>query len=459
MAKKEKIRYVCQSCGHKHLRWQGKCDNCGEWNTLIEEVVVESKVSAVKRYSSTRPIPISSVGMDNTKRISAGFKEIDRVFGGGVMPGSAILVAGEPGIGKSTLLLQSAIEMAVEGMKVLYITGEESASQVKVRAERLKHKCENNLDLLAETSAEIAAGFAADYNIVIVDSIQSMASSALESTPGNVAQVRQCASLFIEVAKKHNISVFMIGHVTKSGVIAGPRVLEHAVDVVLTLEGDRHSELRILRTSKNRFGSTGEIGVFSMASDGLIEVENPSSAFINQHKEPVPGSVVFAGLEGARPLFVEIQALASPTAYSSPQRVVQGFDPRRFMLLVAILERRAGFPLSRQDLFINVVGGVTLDERTSDLGIALAIAGSMQDIPISPKIAVFGEIGLTGELRSTSRITPRLKEAARLGFSNIIMPAGQAKLAKIEGLRILAVEDIFAAFAAAFRKQDKKREP
>jgi len=436
-----------------HLRWQGKCDGCGEWNTLVEEVVVERKEPNIKRYSAQRPVPLSEVGSEHAERISSGYSEIDRVFGGGIMPGSVILVAGEPGIGKSTLLLQSAVAMALNGLKVLYITGEESAGQVKVRALRLSRQCEINLDLLAETSAEIAAGFAIDYNIVIVDSIQSMASSALESTPGNVAQVRQCASVFIEVAKKHNIPIFLIGHVTKSGVIAGPRVLEHAVDVVLTLEGDRFSELRILRTSKNRFGGTGEIGVFSMASEGLVEVENPSSAFINHHKEPVPGSVIFAGLEGARPLFVEIQALASPTAYSSPQRVVQGLDPRRFMLLMAILERRAGFQLSRQDLFINVVGGVSLAERTSDLGIALAVASSVQDIPISPKIAVFGEIGLTGELRSTPRALPRIKEAARLGFTEVLMPSMQGKVPKVEGFKVSGVEDLFGAFANALGRK------
>jgi len=452
---KDKIRFVCQNCGHKHIRWQGKCDNCAEWNTLVEEVVVERKEASMMQSSTAKPMPISQIGTDNTARISTGYSEIDRVFGGGAMPGSVNLIAGEPGIGKSTLMLQAGIAMARSGLKVLYITGEESATQVKVRAGRLESSCDDNLDLLAETCAEISAGFGADYNVIIVDSIQSMASTALESTPGNVAQVRQCASVFIDLAKKRGIPVFLIGHVTKSGVIAGPRVLEHAVDVVLTLEGDRYGELRILRSSKNRFGSTGEIGVFSMASEGLVEVENPSSAFINNHKEPVPGSVIFAGLEGARPLFVEIQALATPTAYSSPQRVVQGIDPRRFMLLAAILERRAGFPLSRQDLFVNVVGGVSLSERSSDLGIALAIAGSLQDIPISPKIAVFGEIGLTGELRTTARALPRLKEAERLGFSGVVMPAMKSKPPKFDSLRILPVDNIFEAFAGVFKKAKK----
>ncbi len=446
----EKRRYICQNCGHAHLRWQGKCDNCGEWNTLVEEVVDVSK-GAISPIGRSKPTPITEVDTSEIKRISSGSSEVDRVLGGGVVPGSVVLVAGEPGIGKSTLLLQYALDIAAKGLHVLYISGEESASQVKMRAQRLRKTLSDKIEILAETSAELAGSFAEKFDAIVVDSIQSMSSNFLQSAPGNVAQVRQCAGIFIEIAKRQRIPVFMIGHVTKSGVIAGPRVLEHAVDVVLTLEGERQSELRILRTTKNRFGTTGEIGVFSMSADGMKEVENPSSAFIGQHDGPVFGSVVFAGIEGARPLFVEIQALASQAAYGSPQRVVQGVDPRRVIMLAAILERRADLPLSRQDLFINVVGGVTLTERASDLGIALAIVGSLRDIPIPSKTVVFGEIGLTGELRQAPRAQARLKEAARLGFNKVIMPAFKGKIAHIKGIEINGVKDILGAFGVAFK--------
>jgi len=448
---KTKTRYICQNCGHAHLRWQGKCDNCGEWNTLVEEVVTESKGASSPLGRGSKPVPISMVNTANIERVSSGSGEVDRVLGGGVVPGCVVLVAGEPGIGKSTMLLQIAIDMASNGRRVLYISGEESDSQVKIRAERLRGKLSDNLYLLAETSADYAAGFASDFDVVVVDSIQSMASTMLQSAPGNVAQVRHCAALFIEVAKTRQIPLFMVSHVTKAGIIAGPRVIEHAVDVVLTLEGDRQSELRILRTTKNRFGATGEIGVFSMAANGLSEVKNPSSAFIGHHEGPVFGSVILAGIEGVRPLFIEIQALVSQSAYGSPQRVVQGIDPRRLMLLAAILERRADMPLSRQDLFVNVVGGVTLTERTSDLGIALSIVGSFRDIPISSQTAVFGEVGLTGELRPAPRSQARLKEAVRLGFKRVIMPLSREKIGRIEGLEIKRVKDIFGAFDAAFK--------
>jgi len=448
---KKKTQYICQSCGHAHPKWQGRCDGCGEWNTLVEEIIETPK----KRFASTvSAVPVSLSKADKTavERIPTGFGEFDRVLGGGIVPGSAVLLSGEPGIGKSTMLLQVAIRLANAGKKILFVTGEESVGQIKLRADRLGPSGgEDSIFLLAETCSEAAVAEAGDYDAIVVDSIQAMASADLQGAAGNVSQVRQSAAIFIELAKRSHIPVFLVGHVTKSGAIAGPKVLEHAVDVVLTLEGDSQSELRLLRSTKNRFGATGEIGVFSMGENGFSEVENPSAAFLGHHDAPVPGSTVFAGIEGNRPLFVEIQALASPAAYGTPQRVAQGLDPRRLIMLAAILERRGGLPLSRQDLFINVVGGVNLTERSADLAVVLSIVGSFRDKPISDDIAVFGEIGLTGELRRAPRTPPRVKEAARLGFSKVIIPEAGEKLPKIKDLEIIRAKDIFSAFKTAFR--------
>jgi len=434
---KTKTVFICQNCGHKHPKWQGRCDSCGEWNTLVEEIVEAVKRSFSGSVSSVSPVPLASADISKVERVPSGFSEFDRVLGGGIVPGSAILLAGEPGIGKSTMLLQMALKMAGTDKKLLYVAGEESVGQIKMRADRIgPGKSGENILLLAETSAEQSASFFDDVDAVVIDSIQAMSSGDLASAPGNVAQVRQCAAIFIERAKRLHIPVFLVGHVTKSGAIAGPKVLEHAVDVVLTIEGDRQSELRLLRST--------------MAETGFIEVENPSAAFLGHHDKPVPGSVVFAGMEGVRPLFVEIQALAAPAAYGPPQRVVQGLDQRRIILLAAILEKRAGIPLSRQDLFVNVIGGVNLDERSADLAVILAIVSSFRDIPIDNGTAVLGEVGLTGELRRAPRTLPRLKEATRLGFSRIIMPDSREKLPTIKDIITTKVKDIFGAFNAVF---------
>lgn len=452
MAEKKTI-YVCQNCGQKHPKWQGRCDGCGEWNTIIEEIV-ERIGTRLTGASGAKPIPLSTADSQTSERISTGFKEFDRVLGGGVIPGSVILVAGEPGIGKSTVLLQIALNLSAKGKKILFIAAEESIGQIKLRANRILQKGnDENIFLLSETSAEGSLNYAKNVDAIIVDSIQAMVSEDLGSAAGNVAQVRQCTAQFIQKAKKSLIPTFIIGHLTKAGAIAGPKVIEHAVDAVLTLEGDRQNELRLLRSIKNRFGATGEIGVFSMNEGGFVEVENPSVAFLGHHDSPVPGSIVYAGMEGMRPLFVEIQALVAPSAYGVPQRISQGIDPRRIVLLSAILERRGGVPLSKQDLFLNVVGGVTLTERSADLAVLLAIFSSFRDLPARDSLVVLGEIGLTGELRRAPRTPQRLKEAARLGFRKAIVPQTGESLAKIGGIEILPVRDIFGAFRVAFEKK------
>lgn len=453
MAKKTKTLYVCQSCGKEHPKWQGQCDACGEWNTLVEQIVDRSPSPSSRKVFST-PISLKEADSSSGNRLSSDFNEFDRVLGGGIVPASVILLSGEPGIGKSTLLLQLAMRLSTKGIKSLYIAAEESPGQIKMRSERLSSSgTPDNIMLLAENSVEASIENIGDSRILIVDSIQAMASADNTGTPGNIGQVRTATSNLVEFAKREGITVFIVGHVTKSGHIAGPKVLEHAVDVVLTMEGDRQSELRLLRATKNRFGATGEIGVFSMGESGFVEVENPSAAFIAHHEKPVPGSVIFAGLEGQRPLFVEIQALASPAAYGSPQRVAQGIDYRRLILLAAILERRAGFQLSRYDLFVNVVGGVDITERSADIAIVLAIVSSLRDIPVKENLAVMGEVGLTGELRRVFRASARIKEAARLGFERLIIPKSTNIGKKPTGVAIRQVNEIYSAFDLALQKK------
>lgn len=454
MAKNAKTVYVCQSCGKEHPKWQGRCDDCGEWNTLVEQIVDTRPSSSVASNFYSKPTPLIEADSSSGNRLSSDFNEFDRVLGGGIVPASVILLSGEPGIGKSTLLLQLAMRLSAKGVKSLYVAAEESPGQIKMRSERLASSgTPNNIMLLAENSVEAAIESIGSSKILVVDSIQAMSSVDITGTPGNIGQVRQATSRLVEFAKREEITIFIVGHVTKSGHIAGPKVLEHAVDVVLTMEGDRQSELRLLRATKNRFGATGEIGVFSMGENGFVEVENPSAAFIAHHENPVPGSVIFAGMEGQRPLFVEMQALASPAAYGSPQRVAQGVDYRRLILLAAILERRAGFQLSRFDLFVNVVGGVNINERSADLAIMLAIVSSMRDLPVKQNLAVMGEVGLTGELRRVYRTDARIKEAARLGFSEIILPKTKSPGKKISGISIKPANEIFTAFDLAFEKK------
>jgi len=454
MANKTKTVFICQSCGREHPKWQGRCDGCSEWNTLVEEVVEKRPASSFSTFSSSRPVPLSEADSTAGNRVESGFGEFDRVLGGGIVPGSVVLLSGEPGIGKSTILLQIAMKLSERSVKSFYVTAEESPGQIKMRAERLSASgTVDNIMLLAENTVETVLANTDDSDILIVDSIQAMASLEITGTPGNIGQVRHSTSILVDYAKRNGKTVLIVGHVTKSGNIAGPKVLEHAVDVVLTMEGDRQSELRLLRATKNRFGATGEIGVFSMGEAGFAEVENPSAAFIAQHEHPVPGSVIFAGMEGQRPLFVEIQALAAPAAYGTPQRVAQGIDYRRLILLAAILERRAGMPLSRYDLFVNVVGGVDISERSADIAVMLAIVSSLRDIPVKPEIAVLGEVGLTGELRRVRRTAARLKEAERLGFKGVILPKTSEKIPRKKNLQLFSVGEIYSAFNIALGKK------
>ncbi len=454
MAKTSKTSFVCQACGKEHPKWQGRCDGCGEWNTLVEQVVDVQPTRNISSVLAARAIPLAEANSAESERVNTVFSEFDRVLGGGIVPSSVILLSGEPGIGKSTLLLQLAMGLSSQGAKTLYVAAEESPGQIKMRAERLSDSgTTDNIMILAENSVEAAIQSTGECKFLIVDSIQTMSSMEISGTPGNIGQVRQATASLVEFAKRDGIAVFIVGHVTKSGHIAGPKVLEHAVDVVLTMEGDRQSDLRLLRATKNRFGATGEIGVFSMGERGFAEVENPSAAFIAHHERPVPGSVIFAGMEGERPLFVEIQALASPAAYGTPQRVAQGIDYRRLILLAAILERRAGFQLSRYDLFVNVVGGFDITERSADIAVILSIVSSLRDLPVKQNLAVMGEIGLTGELRRVYRTPARLKEAERLGFEEAIIPKSTSGIPKLSTLKVKQVNEIYSAFEAAFEKK------
>ena len=449
MAKK-KLVYVCSECGKEYPKWQGKCDACGEWNTLTEfRTGGKSKTS--RKARGVEPVKLSEAGTESAERSSTGYGEFDRVLGGGVVEGSVVLISGEPGIGKSTLLLQVALDMASRGSEILYVCGEESAAQVRMRADRVGDSGFDRVTLLPDNSLEPALSRMPSFDALVVDSIQAISSEEISSAPGNISQVRHCTARLVDAAKAHGVPVFIVGHVTKSGSIAGPKVLEHAVDVVLELEGEVRGEYRLLRCQKNRFGTTGEMGVFSMGERGFIEVTNPSAAFLSHHESPVPGSVIFAGIEGRRPLFVEIQALVAPSVYGTPQRVCQGLDPKRLVLLSAVLERRGGIPLSKYDIFVNVVGGVNLSERASDLPLVLAVVSSFRDTPVDSKVAVFGEVGITGELRKAPRSSLRLREAERLGFSEALTPAPPASEIP-DGLNCRAATDLFSAFKVVFKK-------
>ncbi|MDH5769333.1 MAG: DNA repair protein RadA, partial [Nitrospirota bacterium] len=420
--------------------------DCGAWNTLVEE-----RKEPVSRYSSrsihsgkTEPQTLSSIKSGYEQRTSTGIKELDRVLGGGVVAGSVILVGGDPGIGKSTLLLQALSGLSKKYGQVLYVSGEESPEQIKIRAERLSIDS-NEIILLPETSLEVIVDTASKLSpkAMVVDSIQTMYMEDLMSAPGSVSQVRDCAAKLMFFAKRSDIPVFLVGHVTKEGAIAGPRVLEHIVDTVLYFEGDRGHSYRILRTVKNRFGSTNEIGIFEMSDSGLIEVENPSELFLLERPLNVSGSIVVASLEGTRPLMVEIQSLVSQTNFGMPRRTTIGVDFNRVNLLVAVLEKRAGLHLGGMDIFVNVVGGLRIIEPAVDLGIIATIASSLKDISIDPKTFVFGEIGLSGEIRAVTQAEVRIKEASKIGFKRAIVPLGNSeKLKNNLGLEIIGVKDI-----------------
>ena len=422
---KQRIQFVCRQCGHATPRWVGRCPTCGEWNTMEEVVTEASRSTRSRRPATPRSTPqrLTDVSSDHSQRLPVPMAEFSRVLGGGVVPGSMILIGGDPGIGKSTLLLQVSAQIAANGRPVLYVSGEESPQQIRMRADRLGVSADD-LYLLAETNLDQVMEHVYQLNphAMVVDSIQTVYTEDLESTAGSITQVRECASRLMELAKSEAVPVFVVGHVTKEGNIAGPRVLEHIVDAVLYLEGERFHSYRLLRGVKNRFGSTNEVGVFEMTQQGLVEVANPSEAFLAERLTAVPGSTVAVTLEGTRPLLVEVQALTSPTAFSVPRRTANGVDFNRLLLLTAVLSKRVGLPLGDQDVFVNVVGGLKVAEPAADLSIAIAIASSQQGIPVASDLAIIGEIGLSGELRSVTQVEKRINEAGKLGFKRILLP-------------------------------------
>jgi DNA repair protein RadA/Sms len=448
---KVKTFYQCQSCGYTAPKWLGKCPDCGEWNTLVEErkETVPSRLDLPAHLRKSEPLLLSSIKPGYGERTSTKIKELDRVLGGGVVTGSVVLVGGDPGIGKSTLLLQALSGLSRSG-QVLYVSGEESPEQIKIRAERLSINTEE-IVLLSETSLRgiIDTALKLVPKAMVVDSIQTVYTEELLSAPGSVSQVRECAAKLMIFAKRSDIPIFLVGHVTKEGAIAGPRVLEHIVDTVLYFEGDRGHSYRILRTVKNRFGSTNEIGIFEMSDSGLLEVENPSELFLLGRPVNVSGSTVVASLEGTRPLMVEIQSLVSQSNFGMPRRTTIGVDFNRVNLLVAVLEKRAGLYLGGMDIFVNVVGGLRIVEPAVDLGIIATIASSLKEIPIDPRTFVFGEVGLSGEIRAIAQAEIRIKEAAKIGFKKAVIPFGNAEKIKNNlGLEIIGVKDIESTLRA-----------
>ncbi len=443
MAKGKKSVYFCQNCGHEETKWLGQCPMCREWNTFVEEAVI-TKSSAVRQIKDAEVVSLKQVQTDSEERIHTSIEELDRVLGGGIVPGSLILVGGDPGIGKSTLLLQVCQKLCAVGKQVLYISGEESLKQIKLRANRMGEFTEELL-LLCETNLEIIKNVIQKSrpDMVVIDSIQTMYSEDVGSAPGSISQVRESTNVFLQLAKGLGISIFIVGHVTKEGTVAGPRVLEHMVDTVLYFEGDRHASYRILRGVKNRFGSTNEIGVFEMRQNGLVEVQNPSEFMLNGRPENASGSVVACSMEGTRPILLEIQALVCSTNFGMPRRTAAGTDYNRVNLLMAVLEKRAGLHLSNSDAYVNIAGGIKMNEPAIDLGIVMAIVSSYKNKPIDEKTIVFGEVGLSGEVRAVSMPEQRAAEAKKLGFETCIIPEVSMELVKnIKGIRIIGVKNI-----------------
>ena len=444
MAKGKKTVFFCQNCGHEESKWLGQCPMCKEWNTFVEERVTMAKTAAVKDRKELRAVPLSQVQTEAEERVSTHINELDRVLGGGIVPGSLILVGGDPGIGKSTLLLQVCRELARTEKKVLYISGEESLRQIKLRAQRMGEFTEHLL-LLCETNLELIrqAIEIERPETVVIDSIQTMFSEEVGSAPGSVSQVREATNALMQLAKGLCITIFIVGHVTKEGTVAGPRVLEHMVDTVLYFEGDRHASYRILRGVKNRFGSTNEIGVFEMRQDGLREVKNASEFMLDGRPEHASGSVVACSMEGTRPILLEIQALVCESNLGIPRRTAAGTDYNRVNLLMAVLEKRIGYRLANYDAYVNIAGGIKINEPAVDLGIVMAIVSSYKNRPLDERTIVFGEVGLSGEVRAVSMPEQRVQEAKKLGFETCIMPAVSYDSVKnIEGIQIIGVKNI-----------------
>lgn len=445
MAKAKKSIFFCQNCGHEESKWLGQCPVCRQWNTFVEEKVTAAKTGGqTKSLKEAEVVALSSVQTDREERVCTGIGELDRVLGGGIVPGSLVLVGGDPGIGKSTLLLQVCQRLTERKQKLLYISGEESLKQIKLRADRMGTFTDDLL-LLCETNIETIRSVIEKErpSLVVIDSIQTMYSEEVSSAPGSVSQVREATNIFMQIAKGMGISIFIVGHVTKEGTVAGPRVLEHMVDTVLYFEGDRHASYRILRGVKNRFGSTNEIGVFEMRQDGLREVENPSEFMLNGRPENASGSVVACSMEGTRPILLEIQALVCRSNFGMPRRTAAGTDYNRVNLLMAVLEKRLGLPLSNYDAYVNIAGGIRINEPAVDLGIVLALVSSYKNRPVSEDVLVFGEVGLSGEVRAVNMPEQRVSEAKKLGFQTCILPAVSLGAVKnIQGIKLLGVKSI-----------------
>ena len=444
MAKAKKSVYFCQNCGHEESKWLGQCPMCKEWNTFAEEKVVSIKGQKSSGEKQVQAVTLSSVTTDEDERMKTELVELDRVLGGGIVPASLVLDGGDPGIGKSTLLLQVCQKLSAMNKKVLYISGEESLKQIKLRANRMGEFSEN-LYLLCETSLNLiqTAIEREKPDVVVIDSIQTMYNEEIGSAPGSVSQVRESTNVFMQLAKGMNIAIFIVGHVTKEGTVAGPRVLEHMVDTVLYFEGDRHASYRILRGVKNRFGSTNEIGVFEMRKEGLVEVENPSEFMLSGKPENASGSVVACAMEGTRPMLMEIQALVCKSNFGMPRRTAAGIDYNRVNLLMAVLEKRVGLPLSGYDAYVNIAGGIRMNEPAVDLGIIMAVASSYKNRPVSEDTIVFGEVGLSGEVRAVTMPEQRVAEAKKLGFKVCVVPEVSLKsIGKVEGIEVIGVKSV-----------------
>jgi len=449
MAKKTKIIFFCTECGSTQPKWSGKCPDCNSWNSMVEEQVSKRKNRDLISTSSRNPEPLNSVHTTPGKRFSTGIEEFDRVTGGGFVKGSVILLGGEPGIGKSTIMLQ--VLHKLEGEKFLYFSGEESEEQIQMRANRMSiHddrilvSCENNLENILHHITKNKP------EIVIIDSIQTLYSEDYDNVPGSITQVKECAARLLKLAKAEGIIILFIGHITKSGNIAGPKVLEHLVDTVLYLEGGNHNHYRTLRSIKNRFGSTNEVGIFEMLEKGLSPVENPSGFFLSERRENVSGSSVAVSMEGTRPFLIEIQALITQSSYGNPQRTANGIDYRKLAMLIAVLEKRAGYPMGTQDVFLNIVGGLQINETAINLGVIAAMASSFKDFPLNAKSVFIGEVGLVGEIRSVPFIEDRIKEALKFGYNSIYVPSGNYKMMKEKNTKIQGVDSIGHLFSLIF---------
>lgn len=448
MAKAKTNVFFCQECGYESAKWMGQCPGCRAWNSFVEEPVIKGTGKKSQSLGElAKPVTLEEIETSETQRISSGLKELDRVLGGGIVPGSLVLVGGDPGIGKSTILLQVCRNLAAAGISTLYVSGEESLQQIKMRGERIGSFADS-VRFLCETSLEQIEGVITREKpkVAVIDSIQTMCNEDISSAPGSVSQVRESTSVLMQLAKKQGVMIFIVGHVTKEGTVAGPRVLEHMVDTVLYFEGDRHASYRILRGVKNRFGSTNEIGVFEMREDGLSEVANPSEYMLSGKPENASGSVVACSMEGTRPILVEIQSLVCRTSFGIPRRTAAGTDFNRVNLLLAVLEKRLNMPLSSCDAYINIAGGIRMNEPAIDLAMVLAIISSYQDRPIDEKTIVFGEVGLSGEVRAVSMARQRVMEAKKLGFHKVILPKVSAdSMEPVDGITLEGVSTVLDA--------------